>query len=83
MGASHPAPSSVSLTDCIALLAARQRCVGVELNAFPRPIAACDVDFAALLQEQAALSAALAALEPVARAETPIEHPRGDHLVRA
>ena len=83
MDASQPGSSSVSLTDCIALLAARQRCVAAELNGFPRPIAACDVDFAALLQEQAALSAALAALEPVARAETPIEHPRGDHLVRA
>jgi hypothetical protein len=75
--------SSVSLNDCIGLLAARQRGIQAELNAFPRPIAACDVDFAALLQEQAALSTALAALEPVARAETPIEHPRGDHLVRA
>jgi hypothetical protein len=82
MGASQPGSTAVSLTDCIALLAARQRCVGAELNGFPRPIAACDVEFAALLQEQAALSAALAALEPVARAETPIQHPRGDHLVR-
>ena len=83
MAASQPVPSTVSLRDCIELLAARQRCVGAELNGFPRPIAACDVDFAALLQEQAALSSALAALEPVARAEAPIAHPRGDHLVRA
>ena len=83
MGALQPGSSSVSLNDCIEVIAARQRCVGAELNGFPRPIAACDVDFAALLQEQAALSAALAALLPVARAEAPIEHPRGDHLVRA
>ena len=81
MAASQAA--SVSLRDCVELLAARQRSVGAELNGFPRPIAACDVDFAALLQEQAALTAALAVLEPVARAETIIAHPRGDHLVRA
>jgi hypothetical protein len=83
MGQMHPPPSTVTLGECIALLEARQRAVGAELNAFPRPIAACDVDFAALLQEQAALSAALGALAPVARAETRIEHPRGDHVVRA
>ena len=83
MVASQAVSSSVSLRDCIELLAARQRGVAAELNGFPRPIAACDVDFAALLQEQAALTAALAVLEPVARAETPIAHPRGDHLVRA
>ena len=82
MGASQPG-TVVTLRDCIDLLAARQRTVGAELNGFPRPIAACDVDFAALLQEQAALTAALAVLEPVARAETAIAHPRGDHLVRA
>ena len=84
MGASQPGPSSRQ-PDRLRR-AARPRASAASARrstAFRSPIAACDVDFAALLQEQAALSAALAALEPVARAETPIEHPRGDHLVRA
>ncbi len=70
---------TVSLQQCIDLLETRRLAVGNELNAFARPIAACDVDFATLLEEQYALGRALDALLPLARGTARIAHPREGH----
>jgi hypothetical protein len=70
-----PAPT---LADCTRLLEARRRALCEEINAAARPVAACDADYNALLAERAEVVAALARLEPFARAEARIAHPRDD-----
>jgi hypothetical protein len=70
---------TVSLQRCIEVLETRRQAVQGELNGFARPIAACDVDFATLLEEQHALARALEALRPLARGTARIAHPRDGH----
>lgn len=70
---------SVTLEQCIHVLEWRRQAVAGELNRFARPIAACDVDFAVLLEEQYALGRALEALTPLARGTLHIPHPRDGH----
>ena len=78
MNARHSA-ASVTLTQCVDLLTARWRAVSDELNRYPRPVTACDVDFNTLLVERAALVTALAELRPICRNEATVLHPREDH----
>ena len=74
-----PALDSVSLADCVALLEARRLALCEQLHGFVGgPVAACDVEFNALLAERAEVVAAIARLTPLARAEARIAHPRED-----
>ncbi len=70
---------TVTLQECVEVLESRRLAVGSALNDFARPIAACDVDFATLLEEQYALGRALDALRPLARGTARIAHPRDGH----
>jgi hypothetical protein len=68
----------VTLAECVAVLEARRMAVCEELGGYGAAVPACDADFNTLLAERAELVAALARLAPLARAETPIPHPRED-----
>jgi hypothetical protein len=70
----------VTLARCIELLEARRLRICEELQHYVRPVAACDVDFNAMLVERAAIVQALAQLEPISRAEVHISNRREDHL---
>ena len=69
---------TVTLADCLALLEARRLALCDEIHDYPRPVAACDVDYNALLAERAEIIGALARLAPICRAEARIAHPRND-----
>ncbi len=71
--------ATVTLADCVAMLESRRVAICHEMEDFARPVAACDVDYNALLAERAEVESALARLSPIARAETRIAHPREDH----
>jgi hypothetical protein len=73
MGSAQP---PVSLADCVALLEARRVALCEEILEYSRPVAACDVDFNAMLAERAELVGALARLSPILRAEARVVHPR-------
>jgi hypothetical protein len=73
MGSAHPA---VSLADCVALLEARRVALCEEINEYARPVAACDVDFNAMIAERSEITGALSRLSPILRAEARISHPR-------
>lgn len=74
----HTRHANVTLTDCAALLEARRRQLSAQLKEFATPIAACDVDFNAMLAERAAINSALSYLEPFIRGNAHIVHPRDD-----
>jgi len=68
-----------SLADCVAALEARRRAVCDQMDGYGSPVAACDADFNALVQERAEISAAIARLAPIARGEARVMHPLLDH----
>ena len=72
------ARSPVTLAECVALLESRRLAVCGQLADFGTPVPACDADFNALLAERAELVAAIARLDPIARAEVHVPHPRED-----
>ena len=74
----NPAAQPVTLAQCVHLLEARRRWVCEEMRGYGSPVAACDADFSALVAERAEITAALARLEPIARAEARVAHPRED-----
>ncbi len=75
----HTEYATVTLAQCIAMLEARRQVLGESLNEFARPVAACDVDYNAILAERAEVVRAITSLKPIALGETRIAHPRDDH----
>ena len=73
MGSARP---PVSLADCVALLEARRVTLCEEINGYARPVAACDVDFNAMIAERAEVTGAISRLAPILRAEARVVHPR-------
>lgn len=67
-----------TLAECVQALEARRLAVCAEMESYGSPVAACDADFGALVQERAELAAALARLRPLARGEARIAHPLHD-----
>ena len=76
---SHVNSSSVTLAQCVAMLESRRQWLCEEISDYARPVAACDTDFNALLAERAEVALALSHLQPFARGEVRIPHPREDH----
>jgi hypothetical protein len=75
----HPPVQPVTLSDCIAMLEARRQWLAEQLNEFAKPIAACDADYNAILAERAEIVRAISCLNPIARGEARVPHPREDH----
>jgi len=73
-------PRAATLAQCIELLEARRLQLCEELQHYARPVAACDVDFNALLVERSAIAQALGLLQPISRAEVHISNRREDLL---
>ena len=74
-----PAAVPVTLAECVAVLESRRLTICDELAGYGgTAVPACDAHFNTLLAERAELVAALARLAPLARAETPVPHPRED-----
>ena len=74
----NPAAQPVTLAQCVSLLEARRRWVCDEMRGYGSPVAACDADYNALVAERAEIGAVLSRLEPIARAEMRVAHPRED-----
>lgn len=74
------AKKTVTLEQCIELLEARRQQLCDEIQHYASPVAACDVDFNALLVERVTIVQALGLLQPVSRAEVHISNRREDHL---
>ena len=73
------AATPVTLADCVAALESRRVAVCDELADYgAAAVPACDAHFNTLLAERAELVAAIARLEPLARAESHVPHPRED-----
>jgi len=68
--------AAVSLADCVALLEARRVALCEEIHDYARPVAACDVDFNAMIAERAEVTGAISRLAPILRAEARVVHPR-------
>jgi hypothetical protein len=68
--------SAVSLADCVALLEARRVALCEEIHDYARPVAACDVDFNAMIAERSEITGAISRLAPILRAEARVVHPR-------
>lgn len=60
------------------MLEARRQWLAQRLNEFARPIAACDVDYNAILAERAEIVRALSSLSLILRGEVRVPHPRED-----
>ena len=68
--------SAVSLADCVELLEARRVALCEEIHDYARPVAACDVDFNAMIAERSEITGAISRLAPILRAEARVVHPR-------
>ena len=55
-------PASTALDEIVRLLAARRDELNDEIRTYPSPIARCDVQLGALIEERSRIIAALAAL---------------------